>query len=577
MRHAAARGWRALTLNFRSCSGELNRRPQFYHSGHTDDLDHVVGLLLERDADAPIGVVGVSLGGNVLLKWLGERELDAPKQVVGAVAISAPLHLVPCAGVLDRGFRKYVYTASFLTYMRDKVRRKAERDPNFAILVDLELGLRARTFGEYDRAVTARLHGFADEHDYWVRASSGPYLRRIHRPTLLISALDDPLVPPDALPDPSTLPPWVRTEFTPRGGHAGFIDGRWPWRVDSWAERRLHPDPAGARPRRGDRPLGRGQGARRRGRDDPASRRLSTGPGGVPAALLRLVLAGEVRGDARPLERADPVLSRQLLHARPPRLRARAGGALRRGAPDRAGGDREEPARRLVGPRPRARALRARGVRHGCHAPASGDPPLRAPRLVQEPPALAPHSHAPRTGRVRARLRARPDRVRARALVDSRRSPRLDLAPLAARAVRPSREGSLAPVRRDRRRAPGPPALALPRGTPGDGARRGRRLGHGRAPARDAPRAGRARPPGAHRPGARAAGRGPPRLRGGRLPADSRGDRAAPRTDRRARGEPRPARRVPRHALRGGLSRGRPRPRPPLPRPARGAPSPPPF
>ena len=74
--------------------------------------------------------------------------------------------------------------------------------------------------------------------DLWVRASSGPYLRRIHRPTLLISALDDPLVPPDALPDPSTLPPWVRTEFTPRGGHAGFIDGRWPWRVDSWAERR---------------------------------------------------------------------------------------------------------------------------------------------------------------------------------------------------------------------------------------------------------------------------------------------------------------------------------------------------
>src|SRR5439155_859315 len=145
---------------------------QFYHSGHTDDLDHVVGLLLERDADAPIGVVGVSLGGNVLLKWLGERELDAPKQVVGAVAISAPLRLVPCARVLDRGLRKYVYTASFLTYMRDKVRRKAERDPDFAILVDLELALRARTFGEYDRAVTARLHGVADDHDYWATASS---------------------------------------------------------------------------------------------------------------------------------------------------------------------------------------------------------------------------------------------------------------------------------------------------------------------------------------------------------------------------------------------------------------------
>jgi predicted alpha/beta-fold hydrolase len=237
MRCAAARGWRALTLNFRSCSGELNRLPQFYHSGHTDDLDHVVGLLLARDADAPIGVVGVSLGGNVLLKWLGEREFDAPKQLVGAVAISAPFHLVPCARVLDGGLKKYVYTANFLAYMRDKVRRKAERDGDFAARVDLERALRARTFGEYDRAVTAPLHGFADEHDYWVRASSAPYLSRIRRPTLLISALDDPMVPPEALPDPSLLPSWVRAEFTRYGGHAGFIDGR-PWRAASWAERR---------------------------------------------------------------------------------------------------------------------------------------------------------------------------------------------------------------------------------------------------------------------------------------------------------------------------------------------------
>ena len=237
MRLAAARGWRAATLNFRSCSGELNRLPQFYHSGHTDDLDHVVGLLLARDPGAPIGIVGVSLGGNVLLKWLGERELDAPKQVVGAVAVSAPFRLVPCVRVLDRGMRRLVYTASFLTYLRDKVRRKAERDPDFAARIDLDLALRARTFAEYDRAVTARLHGFADEHDYWVRASSATYLRRIYRPTLLISALDDPLVPPDALPDPAKLPPWVRAEFTERGGHAGFVEG-WPWRAGSWAERR---------------------------------------------------------------------------------------------------------------------------------------------------------------------------------------------------------------------------------------------------------------------------------------------------------------------------------------------------
>jgi predicted alpha/beta-fold hydrolase len=238
MRLARARGWRALTLNFRSCSGELNRRPQFYHSGHTDDLDHVVEVLLAREPAAPLVAVGVSLGGNVLLKWLGERADEAPRALAAAVGISVPYDLVPCARELDRGLKRRVYGAAFLGTMREKVRLKAERDPGFAGLVDLDLALRARTFGEYDRAVTAPLNGFADERDYWVRASSGPWLPRIRRPTLLINALDDPIVPPDALPDRRRLPPWVTAEFQPRGGHAGFLDGPWPWRADSWAERR---------------------------------------------------------------------------------------------------------------------------------------------------------------------------------------------------------------------------------------------------------------------------------------------------------------------------------------------------
>ncbi len=235
---ALARRWRAVTLNFRSCSGELNRLPQFYHSGHTDDLDDVIALLLLREPATRLGAVGFSLGGNVLLKWLGERDKDAPEQLAGAVAISVPFDLGPCARVLDRGLRRRVYTANFLASMRAKVRGKARRSPEFAALVDLPLALRATTFAEYDRAVTARLHGFADERDYWVRASSRPYLGAIRRPTLLVNALDDPIVPPEALPDPGSLPDCVRAEFPRRGGHAGFIDGRWPWRVGSWAERR---------------------------------------------------------------------------------------------------------------------------------------------------------------------------------------------------------------------------------------------------------------------------------------------------------------------------------------------------
>jgi len=232
---ARARGWRGVALNFRSCSGEPNRQPRLYHSGDTGDLDAVVRLLVARDPGVRMGAVGVSIGGNVLLKWLGELGADVPRQLVAAVGISVPFDLAGCATELDRGWRRVVYTEHFLRTMRRKVVDKARRFPGF---VDVEAACRSRTFAEYDRAVTAPLHGFADEHDYWARSSSGPFLDRVRRPTLLISALDDPIVPADGLPDPRTLPPGITAEFSARGGHAGFLDGRWPWRLQSWAERR---------------------------------------------------------------------------------------------------------------------------------------------------------------------------------------------------------------------------------------------------------------------------------------------------------------------------------------------------
>ena len=232
---AGAHGWRAAALNFRSCSGEMNRLPRFYHSGDTADFDHVVGVLAAREPGVRLGAVGVSLGGNVLMKWLGERGERAPSHVVGAVGISVPFDVAACARVLDRGFHRLVYAANFLRTMRSKVIEKAQRYPGF---VDVAAARRARTFARYDRVVTAPLNGFRDEVDYWVRASSGPYLPRIRRPTLLLGAHDDPIVPDRTLPDPRRLPPNVRAEFTARGGHAGFLEGRWPWRMGSWAERR---------------------------------------------------------------------------------------------------------------------------------------------------------------------------------------------------------------------------------------------------------------------------------------------------------------------------------------------------
>jgi uncharacterized protein len=232
---AAARGWRAVGLNFRGCSGEPNRAPRLYHSGETGDLALVVARLVRREPGVRLAAVGVSLGGNVLLKWLGERGVGVPAQVVGAAAISVPFDLAACAAVLDRGLRRLVYAGSFLRTMRRKVVVHARRHPG---LVDVAAACRARSFAAYDRIVTAPLHGFLDEQDYWTRSSSRAFLGGIRRPTLLIHALDDPLVPRHTVPDPRLLPPKVRLELTPHGGHVGFAEGRRPWHGPSWAERR---------------------------------------------------------------------------------------------------------------------------------------------------------------------------------------------------------------------------------------------------------------------------------------------------------------------------------------------------
>ena len=233
-RLAAARGWRAALMYFRSCSGELNRLPRFYHSGETGDLDHVVRTLGAREPTLRMGAVGVSIGGNVLMKWLGEQGSDAPAVLAGAVGISVPFDLIACARTMDQGPQRLLYTPSFMRSLRRKVTAKARVYPGF---VNIEAVRRARTFAAYDRAVTAPLHGFADEEDYWRRSSSLPYLARVRRPTLLLSAVDDPFIPGWSLPDPGSLPPSVQAEFVPHGGHVGFIEG-WPWRASSWAERR---------------------------------------------------------------------------------------------------------------------------------------------------------------------------------------------------------------------------------------------------------------------------------------------------------------------------------------------------
>lgn len=227
-------GWRGVVVHFRSCSGELNRLGRLYHSGETSDLEFVVRRLIAAAPGAPIGLAGVSLGGNVILKWLGEGGETVPEEVTAAVAISVPFDLAACAAVLDRGLNRLLYTAHFLRTMKPKVRAKAAL---YGERVDVRAAMRARTFRLYDRLVTAPIFGFADEEDYWRRCSSGPYLSKIRRHTLLIGAVNDPFVPPETLPRAEVeRSPWLEAVFPAQGGHAGFLEGGGAG--PSWAERR---------------------------------------------------------------------------------------------------------------------------------------------------------------------------------------------------------------------------------------------------------------------------------------------------------------------------------------------------
>lgn len=229
----AARGWRAGVFHFRGCSGSLNRLPRSYHSADTADLDTVVMRLTGARPDRPVCVIGVSLGGNVLLKWLAERGAGAP--VTAAAAVSVPFDLAAVAARLERGLSR-LYQWHLVSALKEKMRRKLELRPMAIRLQDFE---NARTLHEFDDRVTAPLHGFADADDYYRRASCGPALHRIARPTLIIQAADDPFMSPGVVPDAGALSAHVTLELSPCGGHVGFVAGAVPGRARYWLERRI--------------------------------------------------------------------------------------------------------------------------------------------------------------------------------------------------------------------------------------------------------------------------------------------------------------------------------------------------
>jgi len=217
-------GWSGDLLLFRSCDGLENSAPRLYHSGETTDLDSVVRRLRQDAPETPLFICGVSLGGNVLLKWLGERGEEAAGLVRRAAAVSVPFDLAAGSRHLERGFSR-VYATHFLRTLKPKALTKAARFPG---IIDPEAIRRARTFREFDDAATAPLHGFRNAAEYYMRSSSIGFLQAIRVPTLLMSAIDDPFVRNDVLNAVSTIAAesaWLRAEFTPRGGHVGWVEG----------------------------------------------------------------------------------------------------------------------------------------------------------------------------------------------------------------------------------------------------------------------------------------------------------------------------------------------------------------
>lgn len=238
------RGLRAVALNFRSCARDLpdlgrclpNRTARLYHSGETADFDHLVRALVEAEPGVPHGAIGVSLGGNVLLKWLGEN--PGQGNVVAAATISVPYDLEAGARKLEKGLGP-VYTATFLRGLRGKARQLLRRHPEAAGRIDVARMGKARTFFEFDDAVTGPLHGFRGAKHYYDESSSVGWVGRITTPTLCLSAEDDPFLPASVLDRvAANASGAVRLVATRHGGHTGFISGRSPLRVRYWAEER---------------------------------------------------------------------------------------------------------------------------------------------------------------------------------------------------------------------------------------------------------------------------------------------------------------------------------------------------
>ncbi len=231
----ARKGWHMVLPHFRGCGGLLNQKPRAYHSGDHAEINWMLKKIREN-AQGRVHAVGISLGGNALLRWAQEQGSDAGHTVQSVASVCAPLDLVISGLALEQGLNRWLYTPRFLRTMQPKARAMAQRFPG---LFDVNATDRASTLREFDDAFTAPLHGFSGVMDYWERASAKPHLKRLQIPSLILNALNDPFVPRDCLPQASDVNAHTQLWQPATGGHLGFVRGAIPGELLSWAQQML--------------------------------------------------------------------------------------------------------------------------------------------------------------------------------------------------------------------------------------------------------------------------------------------------------------------------------------------------
>ena len=226
---ARERGWAYSVPHFRGCSGELNHAPRAYHSGDFEEIGWILQRLRER-SPAPLLAVGISLGGNALMRWAQEAGDSAAATAASVASVCSPIDLAAAGRAIDSGFNWLVYSRMFLATMKPKALRKWQQHPG---LFDQDRVRAARTIFEFDDAFTAPLHGFAGTTDYWARAAARPHLQRVRVPALALNARNDPFVPGVSLPGAAEAGRWVTLWQPPHGGHVGFPAGAFPGHVQA--------------------------------------------------------------------------------------------------------------------------------------------------------------------------------------------------------------------------------------------------------------------------------------------------------------------------------------------------------